>query len=146
MSAALDRAIAEDREQQFQLVGVAATARSNAAASLTQVERLQKEYTPELRRDRPVAGGSTGAGRGGIDGLSRRRCRCPSALHRGPRTGIRQLQTDRDELAARIAREQESLESLALPRAICTAGSPCSKTWNAPRTGWEQGSVTSWNA
>ena len=108
--AALDRAIAADREQQFQLVGEAAAARSNAAASLAQVERLQKEYTRKLA-EVEQSSARRAALADVLDGLSRADADVQARLAEA-RDRSRRLQTDRDDLAGRIGRVQESLESL----------------------------------
>jgi len=108
--AELDRAIAADRERQFQLVGAAATARSTTSASLVQVERLQKEYARKLA-EIEQSGARRAALANALDGLSRadadvqaRLCDARGRLH--------ELQRDRDELAGRAGQVQESLESL----------------------------------
>jgi chromosome segregation protein len=106
----LDRAIAADREQQFQLVGEAAAARSNAAASLAQVERLQKEYTRKLAEVEQSAA-RRAALADVLDGLSRADADVQARLAEA-RDRSRRLQSDRDDLAGRIGRVQESLESL----------------------------------
>ena len=108
--AVLDRDIAADRDRQFQLVGDAATARSNASASLTQVERLQKEYTRKLGEIEQSAARRFGLAET-LDGLSRADADVQARLNEA-RDRLRQLQTDREALAARIGRVKELLESL----------------------------------
>lgn len=108
--AALDRDIAVDRGRQFQLVSDAATARSNASASLAQVERLQKEYTRKLGEIEQSTARRAGLAET-LDGLSRADADVQARLNQA-RDRLHQLQSDRDGLAGRIGRVQESLESL----------------------------------
>ena len=108
--AELDRAITADRERQFQLVGEAATARSNASTNLAQVERLQKDYTRKLAEIEQSAARRAALAEA-LDGLSRADADVQGRLAEA-RNRIRQLQADRNELATDIGRVQESLESL----------------------------------
>ncbi len=106
----LDREAGTLRENQFELVGQAAAARSTATASLEQVERLQKEYTRK---------------RGDIEQNTARRTTLAEALDRQSRADadlqvrmsatrerLAQFHQTRDELAERVGEVQTALEGL----------------------------------
>lgn len=108
--AELDRAIADDRDRQFELVGAAAAARSTATATLAQVERLQKEYTRK-RAEIEQAAARRAALAEALDGLARADEDVQAQLV-AARDRLAQLRTDRTGLTERAARVQHSLEGL----------------------------------
>ena len=106
----LDRVVATNRDQQFELVGDAAAARSTATACLAQVERLQKEYTRE-RTEVNQAAARRATLAEVLDGLSRADADVQSRLWiRGDRS--RKLEEERKGIVDAADRVQRSLESL----------------------------------
>ena len=106
----LDRVVAANRDQQFQLVGDAAAARSTATACLAQVERLQKEYTRK-RTEVNQAAARRATLAEVLDGLSRADADVQSRLM-NTRERFRKLEEERKGIVDTADRVQQSLESL----------------------------------
>ena len=106
----LDRAVAADRDRQFQLVSDAAAARSTATATLAQVERLQKEYTRKLAEMEQSAARRAALAEA-LEGLSRADADLRSRLTTA-RERLQTLQADRMSLHEQGDRVQKELESL----------------------------------
>jgi chromosome segregation protein len=106
----IDQALATDRERQFQLVSAASAARSTATSTLTQVERLQKEYTRK-RADLEHTTARRQTLAEALDGLSKADANVQARLL-AARDRLGHLRLEREELIGAATRVQTTLEGL----------------------------------